>query len=185
MRMAVIIVAGMIIVAVVIMAVIIVILKCMSMVIVIVVAVIVVAMIVVAGVVIVAMFIVAVVIVAAVIAVAMSMNNSVEVFGFSINSRRSDGSLDGKYTVVGQSPFEDVTKLTINGVVLRLAIEVGFHPSMTLNSDHRGDLEFTFWNLFTTTMSAMGMDPADCSITGQQQGKPSSGIQERKTRKDH
>ena len=185
MRMAVIIVAGMIIVAVVIMAVVIVavvivILKCMSMVIVIVVA-----MIVVAGVVIVAMFIVAVVIVAAVIAVAMSMNNSVEVFGFSINSRRSDGSLDGKYTVVGQSPFEDVTKLTINGVVLRLAIEVGFHPSMTLNSDHRGDLEFTFWNLFTTTMSAMGMDPADCSITGQQQGKPSSGIQERKTRKDH
>ena len=176
MRMAVIIVAGMIIVAVVIVAgVVIVILKCMSMVIVIIVA-----MIVVAGVV-----IVAVIIVAAVIAVAMSMNNSVEVFGFSINSRRSDGSLDGKYTVVGQSPFEDVTKLTINGVVLRLAIEVGFHPSMTLNSDHRGDLEFTFWNLFTTTMSAMGMDPADCSITGQQQGKPSSGIQERKTRKDH
>ena len=174
MRMAMIIVA-VVIMAVIIVAVVIMILKCMSMVIVIVVA-----MIIVAGVV-----IVAVIIVAAVIAVAMSMNNSVEVFGFSINSRRSDGSLDGKYTVVGQSPFEDVTKLTINGVVLRLAIEVGFHPSMTLNSDHRGDLEFTFWHLFTTTMSAMGMDPADCSITGQQQGKPSSGIQERKTRKDH
>ena len=121
----------------------------------------------------------------AMIVVAMSMNNSVEVFSLSINSRRSDRSFNGKHTVVGQSPFEDITKLTINGVVLRLAIEVGFHSSMTLNGDHWSGPEFTFGHLFPPTMSPMGMDPADCSITGQQQGKPSSGIQKRKTRKNH
>ncbi|CAI8323104.1 MAG: Uncharacterised protein [Synechococcus sp. MIT S9220] len=56
---------------------------------------------------------------------------------------------------------------------------------MPLNGDDRGDLEFTLGNLFATTMSAMGMNPANCSITGQQKGKPSCGIQKRKTRKDH
>ena len=103
-----------------------------------------------------------------IVAVSMSMNDSVKVFSLSINSRRSDGSFNGKNTIVGQSPFENVTKLAINSVVLRIAIEIGLKTSMTLNGDHRSDLEFTLGNLFTTTMSAMGMNPADCSITSQQ-----------------
>ena len=97
---------------------------------------------------------------------AMGVNHAVEVFRLSVNSRRSDGTFNGKHSVVGQSPFEDITKLAINGVVLRLAIEVGFHSSMTLNGDHWSDTEFTGRHLFSTTMSAVGMDPTNCSITG-------------------
>ena len=106
-------------------------------------------------------------------------------FSLSIHERRSYGTFNGENTVVGQSPFEDITKLTINGVVLRLAIEVGFHTSMTLNGDHRSHPEFTLGHLFATTMSAMGMNTTDCGVTGQQQGKNRGGIQERKTREEH
>ena len=119
------------------------------------------------------------------VVVTMSVNHPIEVFSLSIHERRSYGTFNGENTVVGQSPFEDITKLTINGVVLRIAIEVGFHTSMTLNGDHRSHPEFTLGHLFATTMSAMGMNTTDCSVTGQQQGKNRGGIQERKTREEH
>ena len=186
---AVIIVTGMIIVAVIIVVIVIVVVIETSMIVVAVIVVasmaVIIVVIVIVVVIVTSMIVVAVIVVVIVIVVTMSVNHSVEVFRLSVNSRRSDRSFNGKHTVIGQSPFEDVTKLTINGVVLRLAIEVGFHASMPLNGDHWSDPEFTLGHLFTTTMSAMGMDPADCSITGQQQGKPSSGIQKRKTRKGH
>ena len=121
----------------------------------------------------------------AMVVVTMSVNHPIEVFSLSIHERRSYGTFNGENTVVGQSPFEDITKLTINGVVLRLAIEVGFHTSMTLDGDHRSHPEFTLGHLFATTMSAMGMNTTDCSVTGQQQGKNRGGIQERKTREEH
>ena len=119
------------------------------------------------------------------IVTAMGVNDAVEVFSFSVNKRRADGALNGENTIVGETPFEDITKLTINGVMLRLAIEVGFHTSMTLNRDHWSDPEFPLGHLFTTTMAAVGMNPTDCSITSQQQGQTRSSIQKRKTRKDH
>ena len=119
------------------------------------------------------------------IVTAMGVNDAVEVFSFSVNKRRADGALNGENTIVGETPFKDITKLTINGVMLRLAIEVGFHTSMTLNRDHWSDPEFPLGHLFTTTMAAVGMNPTDCSITSQQQGQTRSSIQKRKTRKDH
>merc|ERR1711965_679920 len=149
-------------------------------------------MVIVAMIVVVVMVIVIIVIIMVVVIIVVVMiigtvgvNHSVEVFSLSINNRRSKGSFNCKHTVVGQSPFEDIAKLAINGIVLRLAIEVGFHASMTLNGDHWSDTKFTCRHLFTTTMSAVCMDPTDCSITGQQQGKGRGGIQKRKTRKDH
>ena len=129
--------------------------------------------------------VVVMIIVIVMVIVTMSVNHPIEVFSLSIHERRSYGTFNGENTVVGQSPFEDITKLTINGVVLRLAIEVGFHTSMTLNGDHRSHPEFTLGHLFATTMSAMGMNTTDCGITGQQQGKHRGGIQERKTREEH
>jgi len=120
-----------------------------------------------------------------VIITAMGVNDTVKVFSLSVNKRRPDGTLNGENTVVGETPFEDITKLAINGVMLRLAIEVGFHSSMTLDGDHWSDPEFPLGHLFTTTMSAVGLDPTDCSIASQQQGKSRSGVQERKTGKDH
>ena len=116
---------------------------------------------------------------------AMGVNETVKVFSLSVNKRRPDGTLNGENTVIGETPFEDITKLAINGVMLRLAIEVGFQSSMTLDGDHWSDPEFPLGHLFTTTMAAVGMNPTDCSITSQQQGQTRSSIQKRKTRKDH
>jgi len=120
-----------------------------------------------------------------VIITAMGVNETVKVFSLSVNKRRPDGTLNGENTVIGETPFEDITKLAINGVMLRLAIEVGFQSSMTLDGDHWSDPEFPLGHLFTTTMSAVGLDPTDCSIASQQQGKSRGSVQERKTGKDH
>ena len=126
-----------------------------------------------------------VIIMVSMIIVSMGMNNAVEVFRLSINNRGTDRTFNGKNTIVGKSPFEDVTELAVDGVVLGFAIEVGLETTMTLDRDHGGDAEFTGRHLFTTTVAAMGMNCTDCSIAGKQQAKSRRSIQERKTRKDH
>ena len=126
-----------------------------------------------------------VIIMASMMIVSVGMNNAVEVFRLSINNRGTDRTFNGKYTIVGKSPFEDVTELAVDGVVLGFAIEVGLETTMPLDRDHGGDTEFTGGYLFTTTVAAMGMNCTDCSIAGKQQAKSRRSIQERKTRKDH
>jgi hypothetical protein len=110
--------------------------------------------------------------------VAMSMHNPIKMFCLPINSRGAKGRLNGKSAVVGQAPLEDITELTIDGVVLRLAIEVGFETAMPLDRDHRSDTKFTFWQLLTTAMAAMGMNTTNGSVTGKKQGQCRSGIEE-------
>jgi hypothetical protein len=110
--------------------------------------------------------------------IAMGMHDSIKMFGLPINNRRAKGRLNGKSAVVGQAPLEDVTELTIDGVVLRLAIEVGFETAMPLDRDHRSDTKFTFWQLLTTAMAAMGMNTTNGSVTGKKQGQCRSGIEE-------
>ena len=127
----------------------------------------------------------AVIIVIVMAVVPMRMDNSVEVFRFSVNKGGADGTFNGKNTIVGKSPFEDVTELAVDGVVLGFAIEVGLETTMPLDRDHGSDTEFTGRDLFTTTVAAMGMNCTDCSIAGKQQAKSRRSIQERKTREDH
>jgi len=101
----------------------------------------------------------------------MSMNNSVEVFSFSINCRRTNGGFNGKRAVVGETPLEDVTELAINGVMLGFAIKVGLETAMPLDGDYGSDAEFTFWKLLASAMATMGVHTANCGITGEQQSK--------------
>ena len=122
-----------------------------------------------------------VIVVISMIIMSMGMNNAVEVFRLSINNRGTDRTFNGKYTIVGKSPFEDVTELAVDGVVLGFAIEVGLETTMTLDRDHGSDAEFTGRHLFTTTVAAMSMNCTECSIAGQQQAKSRRSIQERKT----
>ena len=110
--------------------------------------------------------------------IAMGMHDSIKMFGLPINNRRAKGRLNGKSAVVGQAPLEDVTELTIDGVVLRLAIEVGLETTMALDRDHRSDTKFSFGQLLTTAMAAMGMNTTNGSITGKKQGQCRSGIEE-------
>ena len=119
-------------------------------------------------VVVVAMIIMVVVIV---MVIAMSVNNSIEVFSFPVNNRGAEGCFNGKCAVVGKTPLEDVTELSIDGVVLRLAIEVGLKTTMSLDCDHGSGPELTFWQLFTAAMAAMGIHAANCGVTGKQQSK--------------
>ena len=157
-----------------------------SMIVVIIMAVIVVTMIIVIVVAMIVMVsMIVVIIMVSMIIVSMGMNNAVEVFRLSINNRGTDRTFNGKNTIVGKSPFEDVTELAVDGVVLGFAIEVGLETTMPLDRDHGGDTEFTGGYLFTTTVAAMGMNCTDCSIAGKQQAKSRRSIQERKTRKDH
>ena len=125
------------------------------------------------------------IIVVVMIVMSMRVNDAVEVFRFSVNGRRTNGTFNGEDTVVRQAPFENVPELSIDGVVLRFAIEIGLETTVPLDRDHRSDTEFTGWNLFTTTVSTVGMNSADCSIACQQQAQSRSSIQERKTRKNH
>ena len=118
--------------------------------------------------VIVAMFIMVVVIV---MVIAMSVNNSIEVFSFPVNSRGAESCFNGKCAVVGKTPLEDITELSVDGVVLRLAIEVGLKTTMSLDCDHGSGPELTFWKLFTAAMAAMGIHAANCGVTGKQQSK--------------
>ena len=166
-----------IVVAVIVMVSMIVVIVMVSMIVVMIMAVIVVTMIIV--------IVVAMIVMVSMIVVSMGMDNSVEVFRLSINNRGTDRTFNGKYTIVGKSPFEDVTELAVDGVVLGFAIEVGLETTMPLDRDHGGDTEFTGGYLFTTTVAAMGMNCTDCSIAGKQQAKSRRSIQERKTRKDH
>ena len=110
--------------------------------------------------------------------IAMGMHDPIKMFGLPINKRGTKGRLNGKSAVVGQAPLEDITELTIDGVVLRLAIEVGFETAMPLDRDHRSDTKFTFGQLLTTTMAAMGMNTTNGSVTGKKQGQCRSGIEE-------
>ena len=126
-----------------------------------------------------------VIIMVSMIIVSMGMNNAVEVFRLSINNRGTDRTFNGEYTIVRKSPFEDVTELAVDSVVLGFAIEVGLETTMPLDRDHGSDTEFTGRDLFTTTVAAMGMNCTDCSIAGKQQAKSRRSIQERKTRKNH
>jgi len=110
--------------------------------------------------------------------VAMSMNDPIKMFCLSINSRGAEGCFNSKSAVVGQTPFEDVTELSIDGVVLRFAIEIGLKTTMPLDRDHRSDTEFSFRQLLTTAMAAMGMNTTNGSVTGKKQGQCRSGIEE-------
>jgi len=110
--------------------------------------------------------------------VAMSMNDPIKMFCLSINSRGAEGCFNSKTAVVGQTPFEDVTELSIDGVVLRFAIEIGLKTTMPLDRDHRSDTEFSFRQLLTTAMAAMGMNTTNGSVTGKKQGQCRSGIEE-------
>ena len=110
--------------------------------------------------------------------VAMSMNDPIKMFCLSINSRGAEGCFNSKTAVVGQTPFEDVTELSIDGVVLRFAIEIGLKTTMPLDRDHRSGTEFSFGQLLTTAMAAMGMNTTNGSVTGKKQGQCRSGIEE-------
>jgi len=101
--------------------------------------------------------------------ITMRMNDTIEVFRLSIHHGGSKGCLDGKCAVVGQTPFKDVTKLAINGVVLWLAIQIGLHTTMTFDRDHGSGTKFTGRKLFTSTMASVCLDPTDGSIATNQQ----------------
>ena len=117
------------------------------------------------------MVVMVVMVVVIVMVIAMSVNNSIEVFSFPVNNRGAEGCFNGKCAVVGKTPLEDVTELSIDGVVLRLAIEVGLKTTMSLDCDHGSGPELTFWQLFTAAMAAMGIHAANCGVTGKQQSK--------------
>ena len=110
--------------------------------------------------------------------VAMSMNDPIKMFCLSINSRGAEGCFNSKTAVVGQTPFEDVTELSIDGVVLRFAIEIGLKTTMPLDRDHRSDTKFSFGQLLTTTMTAMSINTTNGSVASKKQGQCRSGIEE-------
>jgi amino acid transporter len=140
--------------------------------------VIVVAMIIMVVVIIMILVLVVIIVPVIIMIVAMSMNDPIKMFCLSINSRGAEGCFNSKTAVVGQTPFEDVTELSIDGVVLRFAIEIGLKTTMPLDRDHRSGTEFSFGQLLTTAMAAMGMNTTNGSVTGKKQGQCRSGIEE-------
>ena len=141
-------------------------------------AMIVVAMIIMVVVIIMIIVLVVIIVPVIIMIVAMSMNDPIKMFCLSINSRGAEGCFNSKTAVVGQTPFEDVTELSIDGVVLRFAIEIGLKTTMPLDRDHRSGTEFSFGQLLTTAMAAMGMNTTNGSVTGKKQGQCRSGIEE-------
>jgi hypothetical protein len=113
--------------------------------------------------------------------ITMRMNDSIEVFRLSVHNRGTDGRFNGKRAVVGKAPFEDITKLPVNGVVLWFAIQVGLHTTMTFDRDHGSGTKFTSRQLFTSTMASVGLNPTDGSIATHQQRECGRCVQKRKT----
>ena len=167
-RVVVMVIVAMVIVAMVVVAMLIMIVMIVMIIVAMIIMIVVIIMVVMVVMVVVAMIIMVVVIV---MVIAMSVNNSIEVFSFPVNNRGAEGCFNGKCAVVGKTPLEDVTELSIDGVVLRLAIEVGLKTTMSLDCDHGSGPELTFWQLFTAAMTAMGIHAANCGVTGKQQSK--------------
>ena len=140
--------------------------------------VIVVAMIIMVVVIIMILVLVVIIVPVIIMIVAMSMNDPIKMFCLSINSRGAEGCFNSKAAIVGQAPFEDISELSIDGVVLRFAIEVGLKTTMPLDRDHRSGAKFAFGQLLTTAMAAMGMNTTNGSVTGKKQGQCRSGIEE-------
>ena len=113
-----------------------------------------------------------VVIVIMIIVVIIDMNLAVEMFSFSPNQSRSNGSFDCERTAIAKAPFKDAAKHAIDGVMLGIPLKIGVKSTMAFDGDDWREVEFTGFKGFTrSTMGAMGFGRRNGSEWAQQKSQ--------------
>ena len=97
------------------------------------------------------------VIVIILIVMIIDMHLAVEMFSFSPNQSRSNGSFDRERTAICEAPFKDASKHAVDGVMLGIPLKIGVKSTMAFDGDDWREVEFTGFKCFTrSTMGAMG-----------------------------
>ena len=87
----------------------------------------------------------------------MGVNLAIKVLSFSPDQRWAYSRLNRETGSMTQSPLKNTSEQTIQGVMLRTPLQIGVKTTVTLNSDHRSEVELTSFKRFipTTTMGAV------------------------------
>ena len=77
------------------------------------------------------------------VGVIIDVDLSVKMFRLTPDKRRSDSSLNRQTGAIAKTPLENATEHPIDGVMLGIPFEVGIKTTMSLESDHWGEIKFT------------------------------------------
>ena len=78
----------------------------------------------------------------------LDMHTSIEMFGLTPHERRAELGLNGKTAPTTKPPLEHGTKEPIEGVVLRLVLQVVLQPGVAFNRDDRTNAKLPWNQLF-------------------------------------
>ena len=67
----------------------------------------------------------------------LHVNTAIEMFRFSPDKRRPERRFNGETPLIGKPPLQDHTELSIDGVMLRVPLQIVLKTSMPLDRHHR------------------------------------------------
>ena len=82
----------------------------------------------------------------------INMNTSIKVFCLAPYERRSNSCFNRQTAAIAKTPFENRAKQTIDGVMFRIALEIGLEATVPFNGNHRNRTKFPrWWRLFSSS----------------------------------
>ena len=97
------------------------------------------------------------------------MHSAIEVFRLSPHKRRAKRRFDGETSIVGKTPLQHHTELSVDAVMLWVPLQIVLKTTMSLNGDHRNGTKVPGGQRLFAAGGTVSTDLLESGVSGRKQ----------------